>query len=540
VKLLHQDLDPGHQAVRRLRDEGRMLGILDHPCIVKVFDLVLLEGHVALVAEYVEGADLDQWLEARPPLPQRALVQVVERVAEALDAAYTTPGADGGALQLVHRDVKPSNIRIGRHGEVKLLDFGIAKATNWEREANTQTDTMMGSSLNMAPERFRDPKRVTPASDVFGLGTTLYRGIVGEPLFGGLSLPEQYAYCLDAERFGEFITERLENLGEAPAPLVSLLTSTLAYDPDERPTALDVARRCEALSETLEGEPLRRWCRDRAPPVFDVAPGTLDGRTLTEEMFFDGSTVDDASMDPPPATGHRGSRGSTLVAPLPSTGETGSRRHLWVWAVVAGVFLSLAGVATVALALYAWLLVTPATSVDAASTPDAPPTAASGPAAPPAEVAPAPAEATTPSLAPETASTPAPAPAEVASTPAPEPVAPAPTAVSTPAAPVPAAPAPVVQASPPPSVPVVPAAKPPPAPAPSAGPTGFVQVSGTTDVELRHGDDTFSPGEVPTGTYALWPDFGDGHAEAGQITVGEGQTITIQCSRLRQDCFEAP
>ena len=140
VKVLHKDLDPRSQSVERLRDEARLLGILNHPNILKVSDLVLLQDRVALVTEYVEGADLDQCIETQDdPIPLRPLLEALGRVAEALYAAHTTAGPDGAPLHLVHRDIKPSNIRLSKHGTVKLLDFGIAKARDEGREAKTQT-----------------------------------------------------------------------------------------------------------------------------------------------------------------------------------------------------------------------------------------------------------------------------------------------------------------------------------------------------------------------------------------------------------------
>ena len=140
VKLLNEGRDPGDQALERLRDEGRLLGLLNHPVILKVHDLLVLDGRVALVTEYVDGADLEQCF-ASGGVPIRALVEIVGRVADALGVAWNAPSPTGGPLHLVHRDVKPANIRIGRHGDVKLLDFGIARASDLQREARTRTDS---------------------------------------------------------------------------------------------------------------------------------------------------------------------------------------------------------------------------------------------------------------------------------------------------------------------------------------------------------------------------------------------------------------
>ena len=82
IKVLHDGLDPRSQAVQRLRDEGKLLGVLRHPAILKVHDLVLLAGRVSLVTEYIEGGDLDQCFE-KGTMPLRALMDVIGQVAAA-------------------------------------------------------------------------------------------------------------------------------------------------------------------------------------------------------------------------------------------------------------------------------------------------------------------------------------------------------------------------------------------------------------------------------------------------------------------------
>ena len=104
VKLLREGLDPGDQGLARLRDEGRILGLLNHPVILKVHDLLVLDGRIALVTEYVDGADLATCF-ADGGMPARAVVEVVARVADALGVAWAAPSPTGGILALVHRVV---------------------------------------------------------------------------------------------------------------------------------------------------------------------------------------------------------------------------------------------------------------------------------------------------------------------------------------------------------------------------------------------------------------------------------------------------
>src|SRR5688572_7575723 len=123
VKLLPAGLAPGSRAVVRLRDEAHVLASLRHPVVLAPHDLAELAGRVALVTEFIEGEDLASCIDPHDPapLPVSTQLEVLEQVASALEVAWQQ-------LRLVHRDVKPQNIRIGRHGNVKLLDFGLASS----------------------------------------------------------------------------------------------------------------------------------------------------------------------------------------------------------------------------------------------------------------------------------------------------------------------------------------------------------------------------------------------------------------------------
>jgi hypothetical protein len=282
VKLLSEGLDPGDQALERLRDEARILGLMNHPVILKVHDLLVLQGRVALVTEYVDGEDLEQCFASRD-LPVRALVEVIARVADALGVAWSAPSPSGRPLELCHRDIKPANLRIGRHGDVKLLDFGIARVADLAREARTKTASVIGTLRYMAPERLDPETPSGPLADVYALGAVLYEGLAGQSLVQPLSLRETYLLGLDADEHAAFVRRRLEALQGAPEALVALLSSMLAYEAEARPSAAEVARRCEQLAEELPGVGLRRYCRERdwtrAPPP----PGPLDGQTLSTE-----------------------------------------------------------------------------------------------------------------------------------------------------------------------------------------------------------------------------------------------------------------
>ncbi len=287
IKVLRPDLDPSSQGVQRLRDEGRLLGRLTHPTILRVYDLVIIEGRAALISEYVDGDDLAHVIrtDARPP--PRATYEIVAQVAAALDAAWSWPSVmDGQPLHLVHRDIKPDNIRLDPHGVVKLLDFGIAQASAVEREAETSVNIIMGSAQYLAPERMVQ-QEVGPESDVFALGCTLYEALTGEALFFRKSMRQMYLLMIEEPRYWPFIDERLAKLDGIldHERARSLLRAMIAYKKQERPTAGDVAARCDTISESLAGPTLRRWARQHPWPKGSVEEnGPLEGRTFTSVL----------------------------------------------------------------------------------------------------------------------------------------------------------------------------------------------------------------------------------------------------------------
>ncbi|MEZ4317334.1 MAG: protein kinase [Myxococcota bacterium] len=281
LKVLHNGLDPRSQAVQRLRDEARLLGLLDHPSILSIRDLVLLDGRVALVTEYIDGLDLENLLVSRPAISLPAGLEVLSHVASALQSAFTTIGPKGRPLGLLHRDIKPGNIRVGRDGSVKLLDFGIAKATGVTREAKTRTSGVLGSFAYMAPERF-DPKQVdTPAGDVCSLGFVLYELLSGgHMLLGDYDIKDLFGLALMPDRRQEVLEERLGALS-APPGVLDLLHEMLAHDPLQRPALADLSDRLDTLAGEVAGPRLKAWAASYAWPDAPHLPGGLTGRTLT-------------------------------------------------------------------------------------------------------------------------------------------------------------------------------------------------------------------------------------------------------------------
>jgi serine/threonine protein kinase len=288
VKILGE-VDPRSQALQRLRDEGRILATLQHASILRVHDLVLIEGRVALVTEYVPGADLSKAVKWDGPKPGvRVALEVCGHVAEALHAAHNA-SVDGQRLDLVHRDVKPANIRITPHGTIKLLDFGIAKTRAPDREAKTEVNIMLGSMRYLAPEVVAfDVANGGPPADICALGYTLFEAMAHEPFQSGLSHRQQQAIALSRRKYSAWLTQRWAALPEeAPRAVFGLLHAMLDRDPAKRPGALEVADRCFEIAESLP-DSLRTWTRHVDWTQADYSkPGPMTGQTVDLQVLTD-------------------------------------------------------------------------------------------------------------------------------------------------------------------------------------------------------------------------------------------------------------
>jgi serine/threonine protein kinase len=172
VALKRVGMSPGGSSpdLERAEREARLAARLNHPHVVAVYDLVE-DGDVQwLVMEYVEGVTLAELVRRDGALLPDQAAPVIGQATDALAAAHTAG--------IVHRDVKPSNILVSPHGQVKLSDFGIARA---EADASlTQTGLVTGSPAYLAPE-VASGQQATDASDVWSLGATLFHALAGHP-----------------------------------------------------------------------------------------------------------------------------------------------------------------------------------------------------------------------------------------------------------------------------------------------------------------------------------------------------------------------
>ncbi len=334
LKVLNADMAASDEAMLRLREEARVLALLNHPNILSFFDLIVLNGRVTLVTQYVDGADLDT-IRSIGPLPIKVVLEVAACVADALTTAWTTPQADGRPLHLTHRDIKPSNIRIGRHGDVKLLDFGIAKVEG--RTVKTGTGLVVGSLPYIPPERFDADGNETAASDVYSLGCAMLEVFQGRRPFYEYTDTQRLGLAVNQPRHDRTVRTAVDNLG-LPNDVRAVLLDMLAYEPSARPAPGALANQLRDLAEDTPGPSLKRWSRDFSWPQPEHVSGPLDGMTISEAALSkynldlvrpadDGSAPDALGAplrpaDAAPATAwHRNDRPSERPAPTPPAAQ---------------------------------------------------------------------------------------------------------------------------------------------------------------------------------------------------------------------------
>ena len=173
VKVLDPILARDSELRERFIQEARIQIGLRHQGIVQVFTADTEGEHLALVMEYVEGFSLDELIRRRGPLPPAEATSLFGQVLDALDFAHRNG--------VVHRDIKPSNIMVQADGEVKIMDFGIAKVLGSTKL--TQTGTAIGSAHYMSPEQVLGKEDIDHRTDIYSLGVSLYEALVGRPPF---------------------------------------------------------------------------------------------------------------------------------------------------------------------------------------------------------------------------------------------------------------------------------------------------------------------------------------------------------------------
>ena len=230
VKVLRQEYTHDPELVRRFKNESKAISLLNHPNIVKVYDVSVNDQLQYIVMEYVDGMTLREYLNERGgKLTSRETVHFISQILKALEHAH----ANG----VVHRDIKPQNIMVLRDGSVKVADFGIACLAN---QGQTLTQEALGSVHYISPEQARGD-RIDARSDIYSAGVVLYEMLTGRLPFEGDS-----AVSVAIQHLSSVPLAPRDIDPSIPEPLELICMKAMNSDPNKRYASAD------AMIEDLE------------------------------------------------------------------------------------------------------------------------------------------------------------------------------------------------------------------------------------------------------------------------------------------------
>ncbi len=259
IKRILPHLAANQDFVTMFIDEAKLAAQLSHPNIGHIYDLGKLEDSYFIAMEYVDGKDLRAILKAidqkEARMPFRVAAYVTQKLCSALSYAHSAKDMDGKRMDLVHRDVSPQNIIISTTGEVKLVDFGIAKAAS--KASHTQTGALKGKLLYMSPEQAWG-KTIDLRADIFALGVVMWEMLTGRKLFYGDS------EMSILEKVREAVVESPRSIREdIPEELERIVLKALEKDPSKR------YRDCQAMQADIERFCYAEW--ETLPSAYDAA-----------------------------------------------------------------------------------------------------------------------------------------------------------------------------------------------------------------------------------------------------------------------------
>jgi serine/threonine-protein kinase len=279
IKLLRGDRS-GEQNLRRFEREVQLTARLTHPNTITIFDYGRTEDNVFYYAmELLDGATLERIVAVDGAQPAGRVVRILTMACGALSEAH--------AIGLIHRDIKPANIMLctqgGEHDVVKVLDFGLVKELEVDREVKlTGPSALTGTPQYMAPESILDPDSVDVRTDIYALGTVAYYLLAGVDVFDGKSVVEvcsQHLHQAPKPLSARGIT--------IPCELEAIVLACLEKDPVRRPqSAAELRQRVEACEvEPWDSARAHAWWSERKPNLDGGATVSMgEHRTIAVDM----------------------------------------------------------------------------------------------------------------------------------------------------------------------------------------------------------------------------------------------------------------
>ena len=273
VKIISKKGAESTAFLQRLRDEAKLLALLDEKPIIKVLGSCKIRGLDSVFLEFVDGLDLHKIYQSQIDIPINVLCALAAKATHGLHLAHSAQHPEtGNPLNVIHRDIKPGNIMLTRNGEVKICDFGIAKAAFELRESKTSPQEILGTKAYIAPE-YVIRGRITPAADIYAMGLSILQLCLRRDI-GELKLTQ-----------GEHETRINDLLKHLPPNLVSfsqLLSRMLSWTPELRPKALECQHMFERLGQNLKGESIKTWSAKWIPLLMQQLPIAPDSLKLVD------------------------------------------------------------------------------------------------------------------------------------------------------------------------------------------------------------------------------------------------------------------
>ncbi|MEU5316015.1 serine/threonine-protein kinase [Streptomyces sp. NPDC021056] len=323
IKVLKEELASDPDIVMRFLRERSVLLRLTHPNIVRVRDLVVEGDLLALVMDLVEGPDLHRYLRENGPFSPVGAALLTAQIADALAASH----ADG----VVHRDLKPANVLLKQHGgqmHPLLTDFGIARLA--DSPGLTRTHEFVGTPAYVAPES-AEGRPQTSAVDIYGAGILLYELVTGRPPFSGGSALEVLHQHLSSEP---------RRPSTVPDPLWTIIERCLRKNPDDRPSAENLARglRVVAAGVGVHASSAQIAAAENVAALLapDPAPAAVPGSADPTQVMQHGAGAYDpnaatnvlphvGAADPTAVLPNRGAADPTAVLPPVPPGQPGQQ-----------------------------------------------------------------------------------------------------------------------------------------------------------------------------------------------------------------------
>jgi len=283
IKRVLPHLASNEKFIRMFLDEARLSARLSHANIVQVFDIGRVENTYFIVMEFIDGVNLKHLVEnlrnKRQAFPAALACHIAIKVCEGLQYAHHLHDPDGQDLHIVHRDISPPNVLISRQGEVKIVDFGLAKAAHSVEK--TEPGVVKGKFSYLAPETAMG-READAQADIFAVGIMLWEMLAGRKLFQGETDYQTVKMVQEAE------VPSLRAINPAvPAELENILAVALAKD--KRVRYADAAAFSDELLNFIFGNKMRVGAQDLARVVNEVVAERKGAATLTRK---DGSVID--------------------------------------------------------------------------------------------------------------------------------------------------------------------------------------------------------------------------------------------------------